>query len=334
MVRRSSFRCLFIVAITSMASCGSGGSATVTATSTSTSTSAAATSTAAAGPGAAPAADEPSAARPCGRDVDPPAAYEHVVLLVEENRTWTGGRTAGVGLGFSATEMPFLHDLAEQCTYYTDWVETDPTQSSLTQYIGLTSGVSNRHTVGDCAPSDSCRSTDDNIFRQVRASGGTARTFVDGAHEPCSVGDNRAKHIPALYYRGGDDPNHCEDEVLPLDRLDPDHLPTFAFVVPDQCHDGHDCSDADVDAWAGQTLTPILDGADYRAGKTLVVVIYDEDRPVPNLLVASTAASGSVDRVTGSHAALLKTIEEVLGLPVMDQGQLPDAVSLRSSAHI
>ncbi len=318
-----------VAAVGLLAACGSSGSSTPTTASTAPSTA----------PTTSPAATSsttvvPSAIEPCGRAVDPPATYEHVVLLVEENRTWTGGRTAGVGLGFSAAEMPFLHHLAEQCSYYTDWVETDPAQSSLTQYIGLTSGVSNPRTTDDCAPSARCRSTDDNIFRQVRESGGTARTFVDGASQPCSVGDNRAKHIPALYYRGGDDPAHCDDEVRPFDELDPDHLPTFAFIVPDQCHDGHDCPNRDVDAWAQETLTPILNGADYRSGSTLVAVVYDEDRPVPNVLIGPTAHSGAVDGVVGSHAGLLATIEEALGLPIMPQGQLPDATSLRSSAHL
>ena len=164
--------------------------------------------------------------------------------------------------------------------------------------------------------------------------GGEARSYVDGATAPCSVGTNRAKHIPALYYQGGDDAAHCTDEVRPLTELDPDQLPTFAFIVPDQCHDGHDCDDSQVDAFAGQTLGPILAGADYVAGKTLVVVVYDEDQPVPNLLIAPTAQAGPITTVAGSHAALLKTIEILLGLPVLAQGQLPAATDLRSSAHL
>jgi hypothetical protein len=32
----------------------------------------------------------------------------------------------------------------------------------------------------------------------------------------------------------------------------------------------------------------------------------------------------------GTHAALLKTIEDLLGLPFMNQGQLPGATDLRS----
>ncbi|MEO6629773.1 MAG: alkaline phosphatase family protein [Aquihabitans sp.] len=270
----------------------------------------------------------------CGSGATPPVRYQHVVLMLEENRTWEGGRTPAIGLGFSPTTMPYLHGLAQKCSYYTDWAETSGDQNSLNQYIGLTSGIANDSTVNDCTPSATCRSTDDNIFRQIRETGGTPRTYVDGADGPCSVGTNQAKHIPALYYQGGDDASHCTAEVRPFSELDPDHLPTFAFIVPDQCHDGHDCDDTKVDAFAAQTLQPILAGDDYAAGKTLVVVVYDEDRPVPNLLIAPTAHAGAITTMAGSHADLLKTMQTVLGLPVLHQGQLPGAIGLRESAHL
>ena len=276
----------------------------------------------------------PTLAQPCGRATTPPRPYRHVVLLVEENRTWTGGRSPAVGMGFSARTMPFLHGLATKCSFFADWSETNAAQNSLNQYIGLTSGVLNSKTVNDCSPSPTCRSTDDNLFRQVRAAGGSARTFVDGATAPCSASGNAAKHIPALYYQGAKDATFCTAEVRPFSQFDPGHLPTFTMIVPNLCHDGHDCSDATVDAWAKTTLSRILDGESYRAGKTLVVVVYDEDRPVPNLLIAPTANAGSIRSRAGSHAALLKTIEEALALPILRQGQLTTAVSLRSSAHI
>lgn len=270
----------------------------------------------------------------CGLRAAPPPRYDHVVMVVEENRTWAGGRSPGVGMGFSSTTMPYLHGLARQCSYYTDWYETNGDQNSLNQYVGLTSGVASSSTVNDCLPSPTCRSIDDNVFRQIRTAGGTPRSFVDGATTPCSTGTNAAKHIPALYFQGGDDANHCRDEVRPLPELDPNRLPTLAFVVPDLCHDGHDCPDDQVDAFAAQILKPILAGADYRAGRTLIVVVYDEDRPVPNLLIAPTADPGPISSIAGSHADLLKTVEEALGLRILDQGQLPTATSLRPSAHI
>ncbi|MEZ5411616.1 MAG: hypothetical protein R2761_26520 [Acidimicrobiales bacterium] len=268
----------------------------------------------------------PSAAEPCGRPGPAPAAYEHVVVVLEENRTW--GQVGGVGFG----DMAWLGQLAAGCTVYTDWRETNPGQNSLTQYIGLTSGVDNPATVNDCKPSDRCRSTDDNIFRQVREAGGTARTYVEGATTPCSAQGNAAKHIPALYYQGGDDPAHCDTEVRPLGELDPDHLPTYAMIVPDLCHDGHDCDDDTVDSWLADHLGPVLDGADYRAGTTAVFVLWDEDHPVPNLVIAPTATAGRLSLDGAGHAAALRTMEELLGLPLL--AGAADAPSLRPSANL
>ena len=87
------------------------------------------------------------AAPPCGVSTSsaaPPSHYQHVVIFSFENRTWSN-----VGLGFSATTMPYLHSLATQCTYFTDWRETNLAQNSLTQYIGETSGVNNPNTVNN-----------------------------------------------------------------------------------------------------------------------------------------------------------------------------------------
>src|SRR5690242_12446065 len=86
----------------------------------------------------------------CSSTAAPPATYQHVVVFSFENRTWSN-----VGLGFST--MPYLHSIASQCSYFSDWTETNTSQSSLTQYIGATSGVNNTSTVNDCSPSTTCR---------------------------------------------------------------------------------------------------------------------------------------------------------------------------------
>src|SRR5207237_7567530 len=79
----------------------------------------------------------PSATDPCGSTASPPAKYDHVVVIMNENRTWS---TVG-GTGFLS--MPYLHSVAQKCTYFADWTETNTSQNSLNQYIGLTSGIAN-----------------------------------------------------------------------------------------------------------------------------------------------------------------------------------------------
>jgi hypothetical protein len=281
-----------------------------------------------------PGADSGSPGAICGSTAAPPAHYQHVVIFSFENRTWSS-----VGLGFSASTVPYLHSLASQCSYFSDWTETNTSQDSLTQYIGETSGVDNPNTVNDCDPSTSCRSTDDNIFRQVRVTGGTARSYVEGATTGCSASGNAAKHIPALYYFGTytdgtgshADNDFCSTEVRPYSEFDVDNLPTYAFITPALCNNGHDCGDATVDAWARTNIQPVLDSAAYRAGTVAVFVWYDEDRPVPNLAIAPTSHEGNLTQTgVASHAALLKTVEDLLGLPFMNQGQLPGATDLRT----
>ncbi len=274
----------------------------------------------------------------CGSNDAPPLQYEHIVVIMNENRTWN---TVG-GVGFKDPYMPFLHDAATGCNVFSKWAETNTTQNSLNQYIGLTSGVSNTSTVDDCSPGARCRSTDNNIFRQVRVSGGTARNFVEGARSGCSAAGNVAKHVPAMYFYGTytdesgphNDHDFCDTEVRPLTEFDVNNLPTFAMLTPNQCNNGHDCLNASVDTWAHDQIQPILDSAAYAAGKTAVVVVYDEDRPVPNLIIAPTATSGVNSASGASHAALLKAWEQMLALPIMDQPAVTNAVSLRDLAHI
>ncbi len=280
----------------------------------------------------------PSNAAKCGSIAAPPTQYQHVVVIIEENRSW--GSVGGVG--FADSNMPFLKDLGKHCTVFSDWTETNTSENSLTQYIGLTSGVNNPATVNDCSPSASCRSTDDNIFRQVRLAGGTARNYVEGASTGCSAGTNAAKHIPAMYYFGTytdgsgthNDHDFCTTEVRPLSELDPANLPTYSVITPSLCNDGHDCVHSSVDTFAHKVLQPILDSAAYQSGNTAVMVMYDEDRPVPNLLIAPTAAAGVNSTPGAGHAAMLRTWDEMLGLPLIAQPAVTGAISLRGPAHI
>jgi hypothetical protein len=122
--------------------------------------------------------------------------------------------------------------------------------------------------------------------------------------------------------------------VRPLTELDVNNLPTFAMIAPNLCNDGHDCPNSSVDAWDTTIINSILAGANYQSGDTAVFVMYDEDYPDPNLLIAPTATSGILSTAGAGHAAMLKTWEQMLGLPVMNQGQLPTAISLRGPANI
>lgn len=250
-------------------------------------------------------------ATPCGSGKAHPGRYTSVIVFSFENRTWQS--VGGTGFG----TMPFLHGLARECAYFSDFHETDPTQNSLTQYVGQVTGARQPTTVNDCGPSATCSTRADNLFRQARRAGLTAINYVEGATAPCSAAGNAAKHVPALYLWGADDRAHCDEQVRPLTDLYVDALPNFAFVTPTLCNDGHDCPNPTVDAWARDHIQPVIDSAAYRAGKVAVFVWYDEDHPVPNLWITPTATAGARSLAGAGAAATLDAWESMLGLPCL-----------------
>jgi Phosphoesterase family len=262
----------------------------------------------------------------CDNGQPAPAQYQSVVVFSFENRTWSGVGGAGFG------SMPYLHSLAQSCSYFTSWTETDPSQNSLTQYGGQVTGAFQSGLVNDCSPSATCSTTADNIFRQARTAGRTAINYVEGATTACSASGNAAKHIPTLYLWGADDRAFCSAQTRPYSEFDPDNLPSFAFVTPTQCNDGHDCTNTTVDTWARANVAPVLDSPAYRAGRVAVFIWYDEDSPVPNLQIAPTARPGPFATSGIGYASTLKAWESMLGFPCL--ANACSAPNLRTVAGI
>src|SRR2546423_1510732 len=96
--------------------------------------------------------------------------------------------------------------------------------------------------------------------------------------------------------------------------LDPKHLPTLAFVSPDLCDDTHDCPVATGDDYLKTLLTPILTSSTYRAGKTAIIVVYDEYTPLPNVLISRSVRPGTITAPV-TYNLLLHTVESMLGVP-------------------
>src|SRR5205807_6196492 len=104
--------------------------------------------------------------------------------------------------------------------------------------LGATSGTTSG--IGDDAAPAAHPLTVDNLFRQVRARGGSAVTYAEGMPRPCALessGRYAVKHNPAAYYTGGDDRSACERDDLPVasaadlaGRVSSAAVPAFVFV--------------------------------------------------------------------------------------------------------
>jgi hypothetical protein len=92
-------------------------------------------------------------------------------------------------------------------------------------------------------------------------------------------------------------------------------LPSFSFIAPNLCHDTHDCGVAAGDVYLKTLMGKILASRLYGQGHTAVAVVWDEDTPVPNIVVSPSVHPGTVVESTLSHYSLLRATEDIFGLP-------------------
>ena len=100
-------------------------------------------------------------------------------------------------------------------------------------------------------------------------------------------------------------------------------------MTPDLCHDTHDCPVRDGDKWLAQWIPAILDSPSYRAGKLVVFIVWDEPTPMPLIVISPTTAPGATSTSGFDHYSLLRTTEELLGLPFL--GKAARATSMRGA---
>jgi hypothetical protein len=236
----------------------------------------------------------------------PVPSFRHVVVIVFENKE----RGDVVG-NRSATAFARLARAGAMLPHY--YAVAHP---SLPNYLALVSG-STQGIDSDCTD---CSATGPSLADSLGAAGRTWKTYAEGLPRPgftgAFAGRYAKKHDPFAYFRAVD-----RRRIVPFAQLRRDlaagALPDFSLVVPDLCHDMHDCSVATGDAWLARTIRPLL-----RVPETAVFVVFDEgttDRGgggnVPAFVVGTAVRGGTVFIARTGHYGLLRTIEEAWSLP-------------------
>lgn len=242
----------------------------------------------------------------CGtRAGERPLTYRHVVWIVLENETYDDV----VG----KEDAPFLNGLATKCGLATNYFGV--AHPSLPNYIAMTSG-STSGVADDEAPSGHLLDTP-SLFSQL---GDDWHAFLESMSQPCRRTDEglyAARHNPAAYYVGVRGACERQESAGPLE-------PTtrFTLVVPNLCHDGHDCPLTTVDRWLAHAMRPLLQSSTYLDGGTAVFVVWDEadqggPNHIPAIVISPYTTAGTRADGTFDHYALLRTTESMLGLPCL-----------------
>jgi len=238
----------------------------------------------------------------------------------------------------SSADTPFEQGIARLCGSTTTYQAVG--SPSLPNYLAAVSGDT-QHVDDDDYPAAHPISAD-NLFRQVRAEGGTARSYEESMSGTCkqtSDGLYAVKHNPEAYFVDAADRDACQRENVPLgtltagplhDDLVAGRLPTFAFITPNMCNDTHDCDVATGDRWLADWVGLITDSDTFRAGATAVFVVWDEPTPMPMLVIAPAVPPGTTSTLPWDHYSLLRTTEEMLGIPEL-LGNAATATSMRDT---
>ena len=167
------------------------------------------------------------------------------------------------------------------------------------------------------------------------------------------------KHNPFVYFRSvqeGNDPRLGLNNSVPFDGphglyadLRSGHVPSFAFIAPNQCNDQHGRGNAGpfcnydpssdgqqsgmnpallirADATAQKLISAIKSSPAWREGRNAIVVLWDENdysvapntNQVMTIVETNYAAGGVMSGKRYTHFSLLKSLEAGFGLPCLN----------------
>jgi hypothetical protein len=230
------------------------------------------------------------------------AAAPHVFVVVMEN----------TGLS-RALQSPVVARLASGNGLATNYHAVGT--PSLPNYLALTSGSTwdiadnNYHTLP----------AGEDLGTQLTKAGVSWRAYMEGM--TTAAGCMRSpypyalKHNPFAYYGGA-----CPSNVVPIEALDADlanATPSFTWITPGLCHDGHDCTLDVAGAWLSETVARITSSDAWR-GSGMLFIVWDEGDGgsdlVPLIVLTKDRAPMRVE-TPFDHFSLLATIEDLYGLP-------------------
>ena len=242
---------------------------------------------------------------------------DHIVVVILENKH----RSSVMGSG----QAPYLNKLAARGASMThSYGVTHPSQPN---YLALFSG-STHGVTGNACPQHFRKA--DNLGHQLRKSGlsfiGYAESLPRTGFHGCGSGRYLRKHNPWVNFGTLPASTNRPFSAFPRDYR---KLPTVAFVSPNMCHDMHDCSIRTGDRWMRKHLGRYARWAPRH--NSLLIVTFDENaggsaNPIPTIIVGANVHRG-VYRERLNHYKLLRTIEDIYGLPALGRAKAASPLS-------
>ena len=214
-------------------------------------------------------------------------------------------------------QAPYINALAREGALFTSsYAVAHPSEPNyLALFSGSTQGVT----------SDQCPTTfrSPNLAADLIAAGLGFTGYSQGLPAPgsqtCGSGGYARKHVPWTDFSNV--PAAVNQPFTSFPLSDYPRLPAVSFVIPDLCHDMHDCSVGTGDRWLRQHLSGYATWAMTHDG--LLIVTWDEDdglhsNHIATIFVGQQVRPGRYGKPI-NHYNVLRTIEQAYGLPYRGQ---------------
>ena len=268
------------------------------------------------------------------------SAIQHVFVIALENH----GASDIYGNTASA---PYINQtLLPQYGRATNFIDKLPALNSEPHYVWMEAGTNafadHTFTTDNNPSASNTTSSTSHLVTQISAAGATWRSYQEGINTttgncPIAASGNYApKHDPFIFFQDvvGATPSKtaavCVAHHKPLTALAADlandAVAAYNFITPDLCHDMHSNSCAGSsdpikqgDTWLSSNVPAIISYVNAHQG--VLFIVWDEPvgstGTIPLIVVGPHVTPNHASTVQYSHGSLIKTVEQILGLPTL-----------------
>src|SRR5882724_9344403 len=250
--------------------------------------------------------------------------FGHVVIVVEENTNYSS---------VTSSSMPYLAGLMSQYGLATRYYAN--THPSIGNYFMLTTGQT--LTNNDSETPSSFPVSTNNVVRELVAAGKTWRAYAEslpsvgylGGDTSSGGGQYFVRHVPIAYLTDVKNSSTQQQNLVPFTHFASDlaagNLPSYSFITPNGCNDGHDCGLGTADSWLKTNIDPLIKNAAFQKDG-LLIVVFDESsndntngggRVVSALISPAFSKLGYQSTIQYQHESVLRLALEGLGVTAL-----------------
>ncbi len=259
-----------------------------------------------------------------------------VFVIVMENHNWTGN---GPALNIKNNiYAPYInYTLVPNGAHAENYYNPPGVHPSLGNYLWMEAGTDfkiNGMALTSLPVKTLTQTTEGHLSYQLYQAGKSWKAY-SGKTWPANTCPLQQLGVPQIFFKDVNDGGSltsapCIRHVRPLSELAGElakgTAPDYNFIVPSLCDDMHTACGGtnpivDGDNWLKANIPTILHSSQYRAGGAIFIV-WDEatkgDGPIGSIVMSPFAKQGYQNKIHYTHGSLLRTVEEIFGVPLLN----------------